>query len=85
MEPERKTRREEETAAIFGHTDEVMIFSEDSHVDHNTHELVVDVHLGAGAGGPSAEHAGKETRRCRGLQPRLGCRAMIIEKTDTAL
>jgi hypothetical protein len=38
MEPERKTRREEEIAAIFGDTDEAMIFSEDIYIDYNTHE-----------------------------------------------
>jgi hypothetical protein len=48
MEPERKTRREEEIAAIFGDTDEVMIFSEEIHIDHNMHELVIDVHPSAG-------------------------------------
>jgi hypothetical protein len=32
----------EEIAALFGDQDEVMIFSEDIHVDHTTHELVVD-------------------------------------------
>ena len=34
----------EEIAALFGDQDEVMIFSEDIHVDHTTHELVVDAH-----------------------------------------
>jgi hypothetical protein len=34
----KETRREEEIAAIFGDTDEVMIFSEDIYVDYNTHE-----------------------------------------------
>jgi hypothetical protein len=38
MEPERKTRREEEIAAIFGDTDEAMIFSEDIYIGYNTHE-----------------------------------------------
>lgn len=28
-------------AKIFGDTEDVMVFSEDLHVDHNTHELVV--------------------------------------------
>jgi hypothetical protein len=32
----------EEIAALFGDQDEVMIFSEDIHVDHTTHELVVE-------------------------------------------
>ena len=39
----------EEIAALFGDTDEVMVFSKDIHVDHATHELVIDTH-GAGAG-----------------------------------
>lgn len=37
----------EEIAAIFGDADEVMVFSEDIHIDHNTHDLVVDTHTGA--------------------------------------
>ena len=36
----------EEIAALFGDRDEVMIFSEDIHVDRTTHELVVDTHGG---------------------------------------
>jgi hypothetical protein len=41
----------EEIAALFGDQDEVMIFSEDIHVDHTTHELVVDTHGGSRADG----------------------------------
>ena len=41
----------EEIAALFGDQDEVMIFSEDIHVDHTTHELVVDTHGNAAADG----------------------------------
>lgn len=40
----------EEVAAIFGDLDEVMVFSEDIHVDHITHELVIDSHGGAADG-----------------------------------
>ena len=41
----------EEIAALFGDRDEVMIFSEDIHVDHTTHELVVDTHGARADGG----------------------------------
>ena len=45
--PETKGVPLEEIAAIFGDADEVMVFSEDIHIDHNTHDLVVDTHTGA--------------------------------------
>lgn len=45
--PETKGVPLEEIAAIFGDADEVMVFSEDIHVDHNTHDLVVNTHTGA--------------------------------------
>jgi hypothetical protein len=41
----------EEMAALFGDQDQVVIFSEDIHVDHITHELVVNTHNGAAADG----------------------------------
>ena len=31
-------------AKIFGDTDDVMVYAEDIHVDHNTHEVVVEAH-----------------------------------------
>jgi hypothetical protein len=34
----------EEIAKIFGETDDIMVFSEDVHIDRNTHELIVDEH-----------------------------------------
>lgn len=34
----------EEMAKLFGDTQDVMVFSKDIHVDHNTHMLVVDGH-----------------------------------------
>ena len=34
----------EEIAKIFGETDDIMVFSEDLHVDRNTHELVIEEH-----------------------------------------
>jgi len=40
--PETKGVPLEEMAALFGDTDEVMIFSEDIHLDQTTHDLVVD-------------------------------------------
>jgi sugar porter (SP) family MFS transporter len=45
--PETKGVPLEEIAAIFGDADEVMVFSEDIHVDHTTHDLVVNTHTGA--------------------------------------
>jgi hypothetical protein len=42
--PETKGIPLEEIAALFGDTDEVMVYSEDIHVDRDTHELVVDTH-----------------------------------------
>jgi hypothetical protein len=32
----------EELAAIFGDDDEIVVYLKDIHVDHNTHQLVVD-------------------------------------------
>lgn len=31
-------------AKIFGETEEIMVWSDDLHVDHNTHELIVEEH-----------------------------------------
>jgi hypothetical protein len=39
--PETKGIPLEEMAKIFGDTDDIMVFSSDLHVDHNTHELVI--------------------------------------------
>ena len=41
--PETKGIPLEEMAKLFGDTD-VQVFAEDIHIDHNTHELVVDEH-----------------------------------------
>jgi len=49
--PETKGVPLEEIAAIFGDGDEVMVFSQDIHVDHTTHDLVVDTHTGNTVGG----------------------------------
>jgi hypothetical protein len=38
----------EEIAKIFGETDDIMVFSEDLHIDRNTHELVVEQHNNPG-------------------------------------
>lgn len=40
--PETKNVPLEELAAIFGDHDEVVVYMKDIHVDHNTHQLVVD-------------------------------------------
>lgn len=39
--PETKGIPLEEMAKIFGDTEDIMVFSSDLHIDHNTHELVV--------------------------------------------
>ena len=48
--PETRNVPLEEIAKIFGETDEIMVFSEDLHVDHNTHQLVVEEHGHHGEG-----------------------------------
>jgi len=45
--PETKGVPLEEIAAIFGDTEEVMVFADDVYVDHNTHDLIVATHPGA--------------------------------------
>ena len=40
--PETKGVPLEELAAIFGDDDEIVVYMKDIHVDHNTHQLVVD-------------------------------------------
>ena len=42
--PEIKGIPLEEIAKIFGETEDIMVFSEDLHIDKNTHELVVEQH-----------------------------------------
>lgn len=42
--PETKGIPLEEMATVFGDTDEVVVYSQDIHVDHNTHELIVREH-----------------------------------------
>ena len=44
--PETKGIPLEEMAKLFGDTDDIAVFSDDIHVDHNTHELVVEAHDG---------------------------------------
>ena len=46
--PETKGIPLEEIAKIFGETEDIMIFSEDLHLDRNTHELVVEQHNNPG-------------------------------------
>jgi len=58
--PELKGLPLEEVAKIFGDTDEVMVYSEDIHVDHTTHELVVDPHAGEQGMAPVGTEAEKE-------------------------
>ena len=61
----------EEIAALFGDQDEVMIFSEDIHVDHATHELVVDRRGGTGANGGVAHRVATEVREPEKVEQRL--------------
>ena len=44
--PETKGVPLEELAAIFGDDDEIVVYMKDIHVDHNTHQLVVDKQRG---------------------------------------
>jgi hypothetical protein len=44
--PETKGIPLEELAAIFGDDDEIVVYMKDIHVDHNTHQLVVDIQKG---------------------------------------
>lgn len=44
--PELKGLPLEEVAKIFGDTDDVMVYSEDIHIDHTTHDIVVNPHTG---------------------------------------
>jgi hypothetical protein len=46
--PETKGIPLEEMAKIFGDTD-IAVYEHDIHVDHDTHELVVETHDGSGA------------------------------------
>ena len=46
--PETKNIPLEEMGKLFG--DEVVVYAEDLHVDHNTHELIVDEHGVTGGG-----------------------------------
>lgn len=50
----------EEIAAIFGDTEEVMVFSKDIHVDHATHDLVVDTSTGATVDDKASTEAGSD-------------------------
>ena len=61
--PETKGIPLEEMAKLFGDTEHIVVFSDAIHVDHNTHELVVDEkgglhHVATEADRPStAKHA----------------------------
>ena len=60
--PETKGVPLEEIAALFGDQEEVVIFSANIHVDHNTHELVVDTPGGAAVNGVVTQKCEKEVR-----------------------
>lgn len=42
--PETKNIPLEEMARLFGDDDDIAVYADDIHVDHNTHELVIDEH-----------------------------------------
>ena len=65
----------EEIAALFGDTDEVMVFSEDIRIDHTTHELVVQAHGASTGDGGAATRAATEPGRPGG----------VVEKTQETL
>ena len=46
--PETKGIPLEEMAKLFGDTDDIAVYADDIHVDHTTHELVVEAHDGTG-------------------------------------
>jgi hypothetical protein len=58
----------EEIAALFGDQDEVMIFSEDIHIDHTTHELIIDTHGGAAGDGGAAHRVATEASATEKVQ-----------------
>jgi hypothetical protein len=66
--PETKGVPLEEIAALFGDQDEVIIFSENIHVDHTTHDLVVHRH-----GGPRADG---------GVAHKVATEASVSEKVE---
>jgi hypothetical protein len=53
--PETKGLPLEEIAAIFGDTEDIMVYSADIHINHTTHQLEVGAHNADEAGG---EHVG---------------------------
>jgi MFS family permease len=66
----------EEIAKIFGETEDIMVFSEDLHVDRNTHELVVEQHNNRG----SLSHIATEQGR-----PSTGNEKHHAEKVEQAV
>jgi hypothetical protein len=42
--PETKNIPLEEMARLFGDNDDIAVYADEIHVDHNTHELVIDEH-----------------------------------------
>ena len=63
MLPETKGVPLEELAAIFGDDDEIVVYMKDIHIDHNTHQLVVDHQKGTAELGRIATelHSGRKT------------------------
>ncbi|OQV02402.1 hypothetical protein CLAIMM_07606 [Cladophialophora immunda] len=66
--PETKGVPLEEIAAVFGDTEEVMVYSEDIHVDHRTHDLVVDLHTGNTVAGSGDEALRRVATEATGAQ-----------------
>ena len=63
----------EEMAKLFG--DEVVVYAEDLHVDHNTHELIVDEH--GVVGGSHVHRIATEA----GVSDRLAAKGHDVEKS----
>ncbi|KAH0842641.1 MFS transporter, SP family, sugar:H+ symporter [Fonsecaea pedrosoi] len=80
--PETKGLPLEEISAIFGDTDEVVVYSEDIHVDHQTHDLVVDVHTGKTVGDPGGEPIRKVATEAPGDQGDNKMEAAHVEGSE---
>ena len=66
--PETKGVPLEEIAAIFGDTEEIMVYSEDIHVDHATHELIVGRRAETGTDRSIVERVATEAGKSGGLE-----------------
>ena len=77
--PETKGVPLEEIAAIFGDTDEIMVYSEDIHIDHATHELIVGRRAEAGSDGSRMERVATEAGKPGGVEAAHGTGSNGVE------